>query len=208
MPIANYAYYHVTGPVNIYVRIPNVGVGPFVPPNLATGSIAFLGQALESPEPKFDAAYVDVKSSLSGPVIPDDKIYAGGDYYFDVNLSRYAWDVLQFLTAWPMHGRGMAPGEETYFDRGRLALANGDTFQLWARNAFWGSANATAYPDMPIGYFYPACIMVNHYPNKLTRDSSLATLRIKPLSVRIGPAGGFITYTQNPTYFTDLPDVG
>jgi hypothetical protein len=201
---ANPAFYNVSGPVHVYVRIPNIGAGPFVG-QPSKGPILMLGHAEEAPEPDFVPQYIPVMSSLSGPKVPDDEIYVGGEYQVQLNLSRFSFSVIQTILAFPMYGRGATPGSETFLDRGRLVLANGDSFELWLRNAFYGTANSVAYPDMPIGYYYRACRSLGTYPRKLSRDATRAMLGIKPLSVRQGVTGGYITYSQDPAHFAELP---
>jgi len=205
---SNPAYYNVAGPVHIYVRIPSVGVGPFIHPDSRGGPILFLGHAEDSPEPDFVPQYIPVHSSLAGPVVPDDEIFMGGDFKIQTTFTRFSWDVVQLLQAWPQYGRGAAPGSETFLDRGRLVQAQGDSFEIWFRNAFYGTANAAAYPNMPIGHYYPCCRSLGTYPRKLSRDATRATLGIKPLSARQGITGGFITYSCNPKYFAALPEPG
>lgn len=201
---ANYAYYNVAGPVHIYVRVPVLGAGPFVG-QPSRGAILFLGHCEESPEPDFVPQYVPVISSLAGPKVPDDEIYVGAEYQVQLNLSRFSYSVIQLIMACPMYGRGVAPGSETFLDRGRLLLANSDSFELWLRNAFYGTPDALAYPDMPIGYYYRACRWIGSYPRSLSRVNTRAMVGIKPLSVRQGVTGGYITYSQDPKYFKDLP---
>ncbi len=201
---ANSAFYNVAGPVHIYVRVPVRGAGPFVG-QPSKGPILMLGHCEDAPEPDFVPQYIPVMSSLAGPKVPDDEIFVGGEYQVQLNMSRFSYSVLQLILACPMYGRGALPGSETFLDRGRLVLANADSFELWLRNAFYGTPDAVAYPDMPIGYYYRACRSLGTYPRKLSRDATRAMVGIKPLSVRQGVTGGFITYSQDPRYFADLP---
>lgn len=208
MAASNPAFYNVAGPVHIYVRIPSQGAGPFQPPGALGGKILFLGHAEDAPDPDFTPQYLPVHSSLAGPVVPDDEIYIGGEYKVQITFSRFSWDVVQLIQAYPQYGRGAAPGTETFLDRGRLVQAQGDGFELWLRNAFYGTPNAIAYPNMPVGFYYPCCRSLGTYPRKLSRDATRATLGIKPLSVRQGITGGFVTYSCNPSWFANLPDPG
>ncbi len=201
---ANPAFYNVAGPVHIYARIPSRGAGPNVG-QPSKGKILFLGHCEEAPEPDFVPQYIPVKSSLSGPVVEDDEIFVGGQYQLNMKFSRFSYSVLQLILACPLYGRGAAPGSETFLDRGRLVLHNGDSFELWLRNAFYGTPNAEAYPDMPIGLYFRACRSMGTYPRNLSRDATRAVVGIKPLSVRQGVLGGYITYSQDPKWFADLP---
>lgn len=205
---SNPAFYYVAGPVHCYMRVPRIGLGPNVSPNNLTGRILFLGHATESPEPDFNAEYIPVISSLAGPVIPDDEIFVGGNYQLAVELSRFSFDVVMLMKRFPQYGRGAPAGVETYLDRGRLIQAQGDSYEIWLRNAFYGTPNAAAYPNMPIGYYYPAVRTVGVLPRNLSRDLTKAHITLKPISVRQGVTGGFVTYTQDPVYFQNLPEPG
>ncbi len=203
---ANLAYYHVAGPVHVFVRIPPVGLGPYKTAGTLSGPIAFLGHTTDAPEPDFKSEYIPVMSSLGGPVVPDDEINVGGTYQASMELSRFNYNVLTALQQFPTHGRnGLPAGTESYLDRGRLIQAQGDSFEVWLQNSFYGTPNAVVYPEMPPGIYYPACRFVDMLPRKLSRDSTKAQLVIKPLSVRIGITGGFISYSQHPSFFVNLP---
>lgn len=204
----NLAYYYVTGPVHIYVRIPNVGAGPYVAPGSLKGTTYFLGHTTDSPEPDFHPQKIPVISSLSGPLVPDDHIQVGGKYAVGMELARFNLTVVNKLKQFARQGRSMVAGTESFLDRGRLVLANGDTFELWLRNAFYGTPNALAYPDLEIGYYFPACVVEELLPRKLGIANKLAHLTIEPLSVRQGVTGGYITYSQDPVFFAGLPDPG
>lgn len=206
----NLAYYYVTGPVHVYVRVPQPrGAGPYVGPNALKGTIYFLGHCTDSPEPDFTPQKIPVMSALGGPLVPDDSIQVGGLYSLNLELTRFNYTVLKVLSQFARQGRqSLDAGTESFLDRGRLILAQGDTFELWLRNAFYGTANAAAYPDLPIGYYYPACVYAEYSPRNLSQKNKLAHLHIEPMSVRQGVTGGFVTYTQDPAYFTALPDPG
>lgn len=206
--LANLAYTYVTGPVHVYIRIPRVGVGPYVFPRQLQGKILFLGHFTESPEIEIAPKYLAVHSSLSGPEIPDDEIYIGAAYQVGGELSRFNYSVLMYLKQFPLYGRGAPAGTETFLDRGRLALAQGDTFEIWFKNAFYGTANANAYPDLAPGYYFPACRSVEVLPQKLSRDAKKVHINIKPMSARQGVIGDTVTYSQNPDYFKNLPAPG
>lgn len=205
---ANLAFYYSTGPVHVYVRIPSVGMTFWSGPEDLRGKILFLGHAEESVDPDFVPAYMPVHSSLSGPMVPDDRMFMGGQYKVQVNFSRYSWSVMQLLLAFPSYGRGAAPGAETFLDRGRFVAQNGDGFELWCRNAFFGTVNAAAYPDLPIGWYYPCVNIAGHFPRKLSREYARAQLMFDPLNVRRGVTGGYFTYSQDPKFFAQLPAPG
>lgn len=208
MTQANLAYYYVAGPVHVYIRIPVTGLGPYVTPAQLSGKIFFLGHCEDSPEPDFEPQYIPVHSSLSGPAVEDDELQMGGKYKLDLTLSRFNYTMVRLIKQFSRHGRGLAPGSEDYLSRGRLMLAQGDTFEIWLRNGFYGTANALAYPDLPIGYYYPAVRPFDVLPRKLSRETKIAHLSLKPMSVRQGVIGNTITYSQDPAYFRNLPDPG
>jgi len=204
----NLAYYYVTGPVHVYARIPNVGAGPYNAPSALRGTIYFLGHTTDSPEPDFVPQKIPVMSSLSGPLVPDDHVQVGGKYHVAMELARFNITLLKALKQFARQGRLMTAGTESFLDRGRLILANGDTFELWLRNAFYGTPNAAAYPDLDIGYYFPACVYEELLPRNLSQKNQLAHLSVEPQSVRQGVTGGYVTYSQDPAYFANLPDPG
>lgn len=202
---ANLAYYYVSGPVHIYCRIPSVGAGPARPINGLGGQIFFLGHCKVAPEPASQPQYIPAMSALAGPVIPDDEIYAGQKTELNLEMTRFNFTLLNALASYPMYGRGAPPGIETYLDRGRLVQAQGDSYELWVVNSFYGTPNANAYPDLPIGYYYPCVRTHENSPKNQSRDATIGMLHCTPLSVRQGITGGFITYLQDPQYFLNLP---
>lgn len=204
----NLAYYYVHGPVHIYARFPKVGAGPYVAPGALSGTIYFLGHTTDSPEPDFIPKYHPVHSSLAGPEVPDDEVQVGGEYELALELTRFNYQILMAIKQFARYGRGEVPGTENFLDRGRLVLAQGDSFELWLKNAFYGTPNAAAYPDLPPGYYYPACRTAGVMPRDLSRITVKANAHIKPLSVRQGVTGGFVTYSQDPKWFLNLPDPG
>lgn len=205
----NQAYYYVAGPVHVFVRVPQPrGPGPYNSPSNLTGEILFLGHATEAPDPDFVPIYIPVHSSLAGPEQPDDKIQMGGQYKVEIELSRFSYTTLQLIKQFAGQGRRAVPGAETYLDRGRLMMAQGDSFELWLHNGFYGTVNAAAYPDMPPGYYYPACTTAAVLPRKLSRDATKVQLTIEPAAVRYAVTGGWVTYSQEPAVFAKLPPPG
>lgn len=204
----NLAYYYVTGPVHIYIRVPTVGAGPYVAPSSLKGTIYFLGHTLDTPEPDFVPQNIPVMSSLSGPLVPDDHVQVGGKYHLALQLARFNLSVAKKLKQFARQGRSQVAGTESFLDRGRLMLANGDTFELWLRNAFYGTPNAAAYPDLDIGYYFPACKVDEFLPRDLSQKTKLIHTAIEPMSVRQGVTGGYVSYSQDPVYFSQLPDPG
>jgi len=206
--IENLAYYYVTGPVHVYVRFPTKGVGPWWPPSKLRGKIFFLGHAKEAPEPDFIPKYIPVHSSLAGPEQEDDAIQMGGEYALNIEFTRFNWEVMRAVKQFARYGRGLPAGQESYLDRGRLILQQGDAYEVWLYNSFYGTVNAAAYPDMPPGYYYPGMRTAGVLPRDLSRDVTKGNVHFTPMSVRIGVTGGWATYFQDPAYFQGLPDPG
>lgn len=205
------AFYYVTGPVDCYVRIPTVGAGPFVTPTQlrsSGGTPTFLGHTQKTPEPTYEPKYKPVFSSQGGEAVPADKVYMGTDVKVVLNLQRFDWDVLQALLAAPRYGRGTDPGTETYLDVGALLQRNGLGVELWLRNAFYGTVNAAAYPDMPIGTYFVCCNLAAVYPQNLTRDAANVQLLFEANWVQIAPSGNRVCFTSDPDYFATLPAAG
>ena len=208
MAQTNLAFYYVAGPAHIYVRFPSIGAGPYVPPSSLAGTINFLGHCEESPEPDFIPHYLPVHSSLAGPAIPDDEVDAGVETKLGLMLSRFNYTIAARIQQAARHGRGAPLGTETYLDRGRLLMAQGDSFELWIKNSFYGTANAAAYPDLPPGYYFPAVRAEGVLPRKINRETKQMHISLFPKSVRLGVVGGFMTYSQDPKWFAKLPDPG
>lgn len=206
--VAPGAYYYVAGPVHAYIRFPGRGLGPYVPVGGLAGPIHFLGHCTEAPEPTFVPQYVPVFSSLGGTMVPDDEIFMGGTYELTMELSRFDFTMVRRLSAFPMYGRGQNQGYESALDRGRLVQAQGDSFEVWLVNSFYNSPNSLAYPNMPIGFYFPSCRTKQVSPQKMSRDATKVNVQIKPISVRQARTGDFVTYTQDPAYFKNLPPAG
>jgi hypothetical protein len=208
----NQAFFYAHGPVAAFVRAAKVGAGPFVGPDhlLADNTPAyFLGHCEKSPEPAHEQKWKPVFSSQTGEVIPADKLYMGTEVKVILPLARFDYDVIQGLLAAPRMGRVSPPGTETYLDVGSMLQRNGLSFELWLRNEFAGTVNAAAYPNLPVGMYFLCCNIAGVYPANLGRDAAQCQLLIEANWVQAaGGAGSRLCYSQNPTYFKNLPDVG
>ena len=203
------AFYYVTGPVHCFARIPLVGAGPNVGPDdlLGAGTPQFLGHTLDSPEPSYEPKWKPVFSSLSGEVIPDDKVYEGQEVRVILELSRFNGSLIEQLLATPSLGRdGVAQGSESYLAIGSLLQRNGKGFELWLRNGFYGTANAAAYPDMTIGKYFLCCNLVGQTPKSLSRDTTKVSLMIEANWVTSTKGFSRTCFTSDPKYFKTLPD--
>lgn len=204
------AYYYVTGPVNLFVRACTPGGGPLVGPAALKANAlvpTFLGHTLESPKPTYTPAWKPVFSSWTGEVIPDDKVYQGQDVKIVLPLARWNNTLLQLLNATPRLGRGgSVAGTESFLDVGLLLQRNGVSFELWLRNAFYGTANAAAYPDLEIGKYFNCCNLVGMTPDRMTRDTSQVQLMIEANWTQSFTTGVRTCFTSDPSYFSNLPD--
>jgi hypothetical protein len=210
----NRSYYYVTGPVNLYVRVTNFGfnsdetLANYFARASATKAY-FLGFCEEFPKPQIGPQWQPFFSSEGGSLIPADEIYQGSQVKLTLpSVSKFDEDLLQLLTNSPTFGRrGLPPGTESYLDRGLLKIANGCSFEFWARNAFWGTENSRAYPDMPIGTYFPCCTI-----GQIARDGEGRSSNVKfscdilPSWVKSNATGNSVCYTSDPQYFTNLPD--
>lgn len=204
------AQFYVTGNVDIYVRIPAVGAGPFVSPSAlrAAGTPTFLGHTDKSPEPTYDPKWKPVFTSQGGEAIPLEKVYMGTEVKVAMNLQRFDYDVVQALLAAPRFGRNTPAGTESYLDIGALLQRNGLGVELWLKNAFYGTVNAAAYPDMPIGTYFVCTNLAATYPQNLTRDAANVQLLFEANWVQLAPNGNRVCFTSDPAFFTSLPVVG
>lgn len=212
MAVRNTAFYYAHGPVAAYVRAARVGAGPLVGPNqmLADSSPAyFLGHTEKSPQPSYEPKWKPVFSSQTGEVIPADKLYMGTDIKIVLPLARFDWDIVQGLLANPRLGRATPPGTETYLDVGAMLQRNGLSFELWLRNEFYGTVNAAAYPNLPIGTYFLCCNVAGVFPANLGRDAAQCQLLIEANWVQAAGGGGArVCFSHDPLYFKSLPDVG
>lgn len=205
------AYFYVNGPVAAFVRIPGTGAGPFVGPaalKSAPGQPTFLGHCDKAPQQSEEIRWKPCFSSQTGEVIPADKLYMGQEIRIILPLARFDYDVVQLLRAAPRHGRGTAPGTETYLDIGALLQRNGLSFELWLKHEFAGTINASAYPNLPPGMYFLCCNIAGIYPTNPGRDTTLMQLMIEANWVQAHGGGGVrVCYSQDPSYFSGLPAV-
>lgn len=209
--MSNIAYFYVTGNVDIYCRIPKRGAGPFVgPADLAkdTNPIWFVGHTEKYPQPSYQNAWKPVFSSQMGEVLPADKIAMGQEVKITLPLQRFDYDVLQLLKAFPRAGRVTAPGTMTYLDIGALLQRNGLGVEFWLKNAFHGTVNQQAYPDLPIGTYFLCCDIAGVILDKEGRDATMATIMFNANWVQGFPTGPLLCYSQDPIWFKNLPGVG
>jgi hypothetical protein len=205
------AYFYAPGNTDIYVRIPKRGAGPYYgPANLLADPTppTFLGHCEKAPEPAFSQKWKPVYSAQTGPAVPTDRIYLGTDVKVVLTLQRWDYDVLHALMAAPRYGRVTPPGTETYLDIGVMKQRNGVSFELWLRNAFYGTINAAAYPDLPIGTYYLCCNLSDGALRNFARDTAMVQMIVEPDWVQQWPAGERVCWTHNPDYFKILPTVG
>lgn len=198
------AFYYVQGPVSAWVRFPAVGGGPFVTPTmLKANGVAptFLGHCEKAPQPSHDPKWKPVFSSVSGEVIPDDELYMGTDVKVVLPLQRFDYDVLLALKAAPRYGRATPAGTEGPYDIGAMLQRNGLGIELWLRNQFYGSVNSSAYPDMPIGSYFPCVRVAGIVTDKEGSDATLAQVLFSAAWVRIAQTGNRVCYTHDPDFF-------
>lgn len=204
--MANEAYIYSTGPVYVYARIPAVGVGPYKAINKLSGTIIFLGTDESFIEPTFEQKWKPIMSSIGGDMKAFDKMFMGEDGLVPINLNRFNLSLARLLLASPFLGRdNVANGATTRLGRGAMALANGLTYEIWLAFAFYGTLNAAAYPDLPPGYYFPACITAGSYPKTLGISDKKMMLAIEPLDAWNVVDKAFNKYSQDPAYFQNLP---
>lgn len=213
----NDAFTYVTGPCHLYLRVPSIGAGPnrsVAQLQQSNQDILFVGHTEQYPEPAFEDMYKPVMCSLSGEAIEDESVFLGKKAKLVVDLQRFDMEVISLMMNAPRFNRAVgalpaaAVGSESYLDRGRLVQGHGDSYEFWVKFSFYNTVNAAIYPNLIPGYYFPCCITAGTYPTKLTRDAKKVRLMIEPKSVRAGITGGWTLFSQNPTYFTRLPDPG
>lgn len=211
MADSNRTYLYSTGPNYIYVRFPPVGAGPYVPADgLQSGTIYFLGTAEQKVEEDLQAQWLPAFNSIAGRMVPFDKNYQGELGQISLLLNKFSHTVVQLLQRFPNNGRvagaDVAPGRETYLSRGRFLQANGDGFELWRANGFFGTLNAGAYPDLPPGRYFPCCQTVRIFEADDGLPDEKVLLLIEPQNVYNAVDGSFYLYSEDPAKFVGLPN--
>lgn len=209
MADSNPTFIYSTGPNYIFIRFPIPGAGPYVNPNQLGGSVFFLGTAEEKPEEDLQAQYLPIFNNIGGKMVPFEKSYQGTIGAFTILLNKFSHTILTLLKRMPSNGRmdaGIGAGRESHLSRGRLVQANGDGFELWRANGFFGSLNANAYPDLPPGRYYPCCHTVRIFDADQGLPDEKALLVIEPQNVYNAADGSFYLYSEDAAKFAGLPN--
>lgn len=216
MADSNRTYIYSTGPNYIFVRFCSpgnaAGPGPFRPVDALGGEVFFLGTAETKPEEDLQAQYLPIFNSIGGRMVPFEHSYQGTIGSFAVLLNKFSHTILQRLQQFPSNGRvlggvaDIAPGREGHLARGRLLQANGDGFELWRANGFYGTLNAGAYPDLPPGRYYPCCHTVRIFQADEGLPDEKVLLLIEPVNTYYAPDGTFYLYSEDPAKFVGLPN--
>lgn len=207
MSSRNTAYFYVHGESALYFRVSRFGAGPRVSPSalLSEKSPCYIvGYAEKTPEPAYENNYKPVFSSRTGEFIPADEIFQGQQIQLAIKLNKFDYDALTVLKAAPRYGRSTPAGTLTRFDIGMMNQRNGGSFELWLRHAFAGTVNALAYPNLPIGTYFPCCKVLGQYPNNLNRDAAFVQVVFQANWVEL-TNGNMVAYTQDPAFFRQLP---
>jgi hypothetical protein len=209
MDNSNNTFIYSTGPNYIFVRFPVPGPGPFIKPSQLGGTIYFLGTAEEKPEEDLQAQYLPIFNNIGGKMVPFEKSYQGTIGGFSILLNKFSHTVLTLLQRMPSNGRmdaAVPAGQESHLSRGRLVQANGDGFELWRANGFFGTLNATAYPDLPPGRYYPCCHNVRIFEANEGLPDEKILLIAEPQNVYNAVDGSFYLYSEDPAKFAGLPN--
>lgn len=202
----------VAGPVHLYYRagiypVPSVG-----PNGINSGSGAgatYLGTCEFVPEPQFKPAWKPIFNAISGDLIPMDRMYMGQDGLIAMNLNRFDYDAaIQLLNTPRLSGAPELVGTDTWLDRGSLMVSNALSFELWLQFQFYGTPNALAYPDMPAGYYFYCCQLMDHTPKNLGLADEQLFLVAQAQNVYAPLPGDryHSMYTILPQYFSGLPN--
>lgn len=196
-----------TGPIHIFCRIPASGASPRGA--ASGGTISYLGTAREYPNISVEPSWVPVMNDIAGPTVPADVFASGEDGSINIDINRFDYAVMQSVCNYPRSGRtpgGSARGTNTRLDRGLFALANKNSMEFWFQFSFYNTINTGDYTMIP-GYYWPACVVVNTSPEVIgTRDHAIR-LMLKPLNWWLAETGSFMLYSNDPSYFTNLPAI-
>lgn len=150
--MASPAYLHCTGAIFCYTVN-------------SSGSISQLGTAEQHPVSEDDYNWEDVFNDIGGSMVPFDQMYMGQIEIFSLDLNRFNNDVSFFIESAPSYSvlsqtQINVPGYDDWVSRGSFLNANSQGFPLWLQYSFFGTAGALAYPDLPIGVYYPNCRLI------------------------------------------------
>lgn len=205
--MANEAYVYDTGPVYVYARVPTPGIGPFVSLGALSGTIFHLGTAERFPQRREEAVWEPVFNDIGGKV-PFDESFQGETAQLVVDLNRFNQTVLDLIRRVPDHGRGLrstALGGHTRLAVGALLLQNGMAFEMWAQHSHYDTINAVA--DLPPGRYYPACKYIGCYEEESSgTQPRKCRLVVEPKRVWNASTKGFITFSEEASFFTALPE--
>lgn len=197
---AQIAYQYCTGKVDCFFQLNAWKAYNFVEP-VAGSDTAYLGTCEQYPLVQGLNRWNPVYNDVGGPLSPFDKEFQGLGKIIALDLNKFIQTNINTLL-------GGGEGIEDYLSRGTLLQANGLSFTLWLRFAYYGTANDISGGQLPPGEVYFCCsIPENGYDPIGTRT------RKTRLVIEADPAynvndGGFWTYSTLPKYFTGLPSVG
>lgn len=200
--MADRAYLHVTGPVHIWARTPNVGAGPDQSPAGLSGVPFYVGTCERCPSDDVEVHYEPVMNDLGGPRVPFDREFQGAEGVVVLDLNRFVWNNLNELLKYPRYGENVAMGLTSRLDRGSLLLQNGLSYELWLQYSFYGTANAT--PGLPPGVYYPACCTVGNMKPKQGSTVMNRRLIVEPNNVWSAVDGSFMLESESPAYFAAI----
>lgn len=132
-----------TGDVEAWVRIPRVSATPM-----------FLGWCEYHPVNEANYFWNPVYTDRGGSRAAFDKEFQNGEEMVALDLNKFNDNVVDLIEAMPRPDLNN-PGSRSRLDVGSLLIANGNYFELWLRNFFYGTVNAT--PDLGPGWYYYAC---------------------------------------------------
>ncbi len=213
MADSNPTYQYVTGAVHVYARVPYAATSPYNPTGLLGGyeEVMYVGTCEKAPEEDKAQVWAPYHNSIGGDTVPMDKTFQGSVATIKLDLNRYNNEALRTLKDSPLFGRGgqRDGGYHVTGDIGKMLIANGVSFQLWLVHHMWQfravARNIVAFPDLEPGTFYPACSTVRVFEGRKGVTPNMVYLEIEAQRAYDAYERAFMTYSHNPTYFTNLP---
>jgi len=146
---------YVTGPVNLFVRLPDA-------------SIEYLGTGKEAPRLKIVPHWEPVMNDLYGTKIPMDVAYEGEEAFVAVDLTRWNESVYTKLVQRPDVQTDR--GRDILDDIGTLMIHEGASHELWLHFPY--TTLKTSMATQPAGYHFRAAYVLG--PDEFERLGTVA----------------------------------
>jgi hypothetical protein len=192
------AAFHCTGPVHLFA-----GFYPHGDPRYSQ----YLGTCESCPKSNTTFAWRPIFTSIGGRDAPTDKQTAGCREFIILDLNRFCEKTLDNILTTPgLENRftSKVPGTTKRLGRGQFLVADNAGFQLWLIFSFYGTQNATAYPDLPPGLWFPFCSVTSAFVDRQGTQNRRVQLLIEAQEGRDKKTGDWILSSTDIARFGNL----